>query len=86
LQDVNPIGAHIGLGDRPDTATTIEIIGVVPDFSRRTLRDQQVETIFLPFFDQQSGDGTLFVKSRGTDEEACCRTEMSLHLFDVRLD
>jgi predicted permease len=70
FQDQNPIGARIGLGSRPDTKTTIEIIGVVKDFSRRTLRDQQVETIFLQYFDNQSGDGTFYVRIRGSAEGA----------------
>ena len=70
FQDQNPIGARIGLGNRPDTKTTIEIIGVVKDFSRRTLRDQQVETIFLQYFDNQSGDGTFYVRIRGSAESA----------------
>lgn len=68
--DQNPIGAFIGMGNRPDTKTTIEIIGVVRDFSRRSLRDQQVETIFLQYFDNQSADGTFYVKIRGNAESA----------------
>jgi ABC-type antimicrobial peptide transport system permease subunit len=68
--DRNPIGAHIGMGNRPDTTTTIEIIGVVKDFSRRTLRDEQVETIFLQYFDSQSADGTFYVRIRGSAESA----------------
>jgi predicted permease len=70
FKNQNPIGATIGLGNRPDTKTTIEIIGVVKDFSRRSLRDQQVETIFLQYFDNQSGDGTFYVRARGDAEHA----------------
>lgn len=70
FQDHNPIGAHIGMGNRPDTKATIEIIGVVKDFSRRTLRDEQVETIFLQYFDNQSGDGRFYVRIRGSAERA----------------
>jgi predicted permease len=65
FKDRDPIGAFIGMGDRPNTKTTIEIIGVVNDFSRRSLRDQQVETIFLQYFDNQSADGTFYVRIRG---------------------
>jgi len=82
---LNPIGAHIGLGTRPDTKTTIEIIGVVRDFSRRTLRDQQVETIFLPYFDQQSGDGTFFVKTRGRAERAFAPVRAAIARVDPQL-
>ena len=50
FKDQDPIGARLGLGARPDTKTNIEIIGVVKDFSRRTLRDEQVETMFLQYW------------------------------------
>lgn len=70
FKDQNPIGALIGLGNRPDTKTTIEIIGVVKDFSRRTLRDEQVETIFLQYFDNQSSDGRFYLRIRGSAERA----------------
>ncbi len=70
FKDQNPIGAHLGLGGRPDTKATIEIIGVVKDFSRRTLRDEQVETIFLQYFDNQSGDGRFYLRIRGSAEPA----------------
>jgi predicted permease len=70
FKDQNPIGARIGMGNRPDTKTTIEIIGVVKDFSRRTLRDEQVETIFLQYWDNQSADGTFYVRIRGSAESA----------------
>jgi ABC-type antimicrobial peptide transport system permease subunit len=42
----------------------------VKDFSRRTLRDEQVETIFLQYFDNQSGDGRFYVRIRGSAERA----------------
>jgi ABC-type antimicrobial peptide transport system permease subunit len=58
------------MGNRPDTQATIEIIGVVRDFSRRNLRDQQVETIFLQYWDNQSADGTFYVRIRGNAEPA----------------
>jgi predicted permease len=82
---LNPIGAHIGMGIRPDTKTTIEIIGVVRDFSRRTLRDQQVETIFLNYFDQQSNDGTFFVKTRGRAESAFAPIRSAIAKVDPQL-
>ena len=70
FKEQSPIGASIGMGNRPDTKTTIEIIGVVKDFSRRSLRDEQVETIFLQYWDNQSADGTFYVKIRGSAESA----------------
>lgn len=70
FRDQNPIGAHIGLGSRPDTKAAIEIIGVVRDFSRRTLRDEQVETIFLNYFDNQSAGGRFYLRTRGNPANA----------------
>jgi predicted permease len=85
FKDQNPIGARIGLGDRPDTKAAIEIIGVVKDFSRRTLRDQQVETIFLQYFDNQSGDGTFYVKVRGGAESAMSAIRAAVAQVDPAL-
>jgi len=51
------------LGNRPDTVTDIEIIGVVRDFNRRTLRHDAAEMFFLPFWDQSSGDGTFYLRT-----------------------
>jgi len=85
FQDQNPIGARIGLGNRPDTKTTIEIVGVVKDFSRRTLRDEQVETIFLQYFDNQSGDGTFYVRIRGRAETAVSQIRSAVAQVDPEL-
>lgn len=64
FKDRSPVGHRLGLGNRPDTVTDIEIIGVVRDFSRRTLRDDAVELFFLPFWDQSSADGTFYLRTR----------------------
>ena len=85
FKDQNPIGARIGLGIRPDTKTTIEIIGVVKDFSRRTLRDEQVETIFFQYFDNQSGDGTFYVRIRGSAESAFNAIRLAVAQVDPEL-
>jgi predicted permease len=66
----SPVGVRLGTGNRPDTATDIEIIGVVRDFSRRSLRDEELEQAFFPFWDNQSGDGAFYVKTRGNPEAA----------------
>ena len=65
LKGQNPIGARVALSNRPDADPTIEIIGVVRDFSRRTLRDGEYEQMFVQFWDQDSGDGTFYVRIRG---------------------
>jgi predicted permease len=61
----SPIGARIGFGANVNTVTDVEIIGVVKDFSRRNLRDAEVEQAFLPFWVQDSDDGTFYVRVRG---------------------
>jgi predicted permease len=81
----NPIGARIGLGNRPDTKTDIEIIGVVKDFSRRNLRDEQVETIFLQYWDNQSADGTFYVRTRGNAESAFSAIRSAIAQVDPEL-
>lgn len=64
----NPLGARIGRGALPDTVADIEIIGVVKDFSRSTLRDDRPGLVILPFWDRQSATGVFYVKTRGTPE------------------
>jgi predicted permease len=66
----SPVGFRLGTGNRPDTVTDIEIIGVVRDFSRRSLRDEQLEQAFFPFWDNQSGDGAFYLKMREKPESA----------------
>lgn len=85
FKDQNPIGAHIGMGIRPDTKTTIEIVGVVKDFSRRTLRDEQVETIFLQYFDNQSSDGRFYLRIRGSAERAFSSIRSAIAQVDPEL-
>ena len=81
----NPIGAHIGMGTQQGTQPAIEIIGVVTDFSRRTLRDEQVETIFLQYFDNQSSDGRFYIKTRGSAERAFTAIRAAIARVDSQL-
>jgi predicted permease len=59
----NPIGAHLGLGNQPDTRTTIEIVGVVPTFSYRGLRETD-DQAFFPVFDAPATSGTFWIRTR----------------------
>jgi predicted permease len=61
----NPVGSRLGVGDDPNTTTDIEIIGVVRDFSRRSLRDGAIEQAFFPYWDRDSDGGTFYVSVRG---------------------
>jgi hypothetical protein len=65
--DRSPLGYRLGVGNRPDTRTEIEIVGVVRDFNHRSLREDQ-EHAFFPFWDQQSTDGAFYLRVRGNPE------------------
>jgi predicted permease len=65
----NPIGSHVGLGNRPGVVTNIEIVGVSGGFSRRNLRDD-VEQVFFPYWEGNSTGGTFYVKVRGRPQSA----------------
>ena len=64
--DRDPVGARIGAGNRPDTPTDIEIIGVVREVSRVNLRDLDVDQVFYNFWDNQSENGAFYVRARDT--------------------
>jgi predicted permease len=65
--DRSPIGYRVGLGNRPNTITNIEIVGVVRDFSYLNLREER-EHVFFPF--RESAGGTFYVRARGKAESA----------------
>ena len=60
FKDRHPIGARIGRGNQPDTIADAEIIGVIKDFSRSTLRDDRV------------GAGVLSVLGSAVGQWHCC--------------
>jgi ABC-type antimicrobial peptide transport system permease subunit len=59
----SPIGARIGLGDQPDTRTTIEIVGVVKTFSYSGIRETE-DQLFLPLFEGAFAGAGFWVRSR----------------------
>jgi predicted permease len=61
----SPLGRRVGLGEREDARTDIEIVGVVRDFSYRDLREQ-TEQAFLPYFEGDWTAGTYYLRVRGT--------------------
>ena len=85
FRDRSPVGAHIGAGNRPDTRMDIEIIGVVREVSRVNLRDQDVDQIFYNFWDNQSENGTFFVRMRDTPESAARAIRAVVAEVDPRL-
>ena len=83
----SPVGYRLGFGNRPDTRTTVEIIGVVKGFSRRTMRDDRdnIEQAFVPYWDRQSGGGTFYVKVRGKPEAAFASIRAAVAQVDPAL-
>jgi len=95
--DRSPLGAHIGIGNRPDTEANIEIIGVVREVNRRSLRDRDLDQIFLNFWDNQSENGSFYVRARGNPQAAAAAIRsvvaavepalpVSVVTFDDRID
>jgi predicted permease len=68
--DRPPLGRRVGIGNQPDTPATIEIVGVIEDFSYRSLRLKESEHVFFPFWDRQAEDGVFYLRVRGTPEAA----------------
>jgi predicted permease len=85
FKDRSPIGARMGFGARTDTVTDIEIIGVVKDFSRRNLRDPEVEQAFVPYWVRDSDDGTFYVRLRGGAEAAFASIRAAIAQVDPAL-
>ncbi len=81
---LSPIGRRIGQGDRPDAKVTIEIVGVVRDFSYRNLREQ-TEQAFFPFFEGSGASGTFYVRVRGTPSSALASLRTAVGRVDHTL-
>jgi len=61
----SPIGRLVGFGSQPNTPTQTRIVGLVSDFSRRSLRDAELPQAFVPFWDGDSRNGTFYLRARG---------------------
>ena len=82
--DRNPIGSRLGLGNRPDTATDIEIVGVVRTFSYRGLRETD-DQAFFPFFESAIGGGTFWIRTRVASESAFASIRAAVRSVDPGL-
>jgi predicted permease len=61
----NALGAHIGMGTGPNVKPDTEIVGVVEDFSYRSVRERWEQA----YFPADAGS-TFYVRFRGTPESA----------------
>jgi predicted permease len=80
----NPLGALICQGSGPDAQPTIEIVGVVADFSYRGLREQS-EQAYFPLLEGSDAGGHFYVKVRGTPEQAAQSIRSIVHQADPAL-
>jgi predicted permease len=63
----NPLGVRICRGTGPNAKPTMEIVGVMSDFSYRGLRDN-TEQAYFPFYEGEHPFGTFYVRVRGNPE------------------
>ena len=63
----DPLGMRICMGTGPDVKPTMEIVGVMSDFSYRGLRDN-TEQAYFPFYESEHPFGTFYVRVRGNPE------------------
>jgi predicted permease len=82
--DLNPIGARVGLGNRPDTKTNIEIVGVVEDFAYRGLREMD-DQVFFPYFEGGGRGGTFWVRTRTSSATAIAAIRAAVRQLDPTL-
>ncbi len=84
--DRSPLGARIAFGAAPNVETTIEIVGVVPTFSRRArgLRDPE-EQAFFPFFEGTIGASMLYVRTRVPSAAAFASMRAAVRRIDPAL-
>jgi predicted permease len=80
----SPIGARIGLGNRPDTRTDIEVVGVVSTFSYRGLRETD-DQAFFPFFEGSFPGGTFWLRTRTESSAAFASIRAAVRQFDPAL-
>ena len=82
--DVNPVGARLGIGDRPDTKANVVIVGVVEDFSYRGLREMD-DQAFFPYFEGGGRGGTFWVRTRTSSQAAIAAVRAAVKQLDPSL-
>ena len=71
LSNIDPIGARMGVGDRPDVELNAEIVGVVQSFRDSRLRAVDPQ-IFFSLWERERavGQGTFYVRTRVPSDAA----------------
>jgi predicted permease len=84
----SPVGHRVGVGTQPNIPASIEIVGMVKDFSFRFLRDDaEPEHVFFPFAQTGplAGNGTFYIKVRDEPASASAPVRAAVAAFDPRL-
>jgi len=76
----NPLGAHVAMGTGPNVKPDTEIVGVVEDFSYRSVRERWEQA----YFPADSGS-TFYVRFRGTPEAAAAEMRAIIRNADPAL-
>ncbi len=84
LEGTDPLGARVGIGDRPDTDADIQIVGVVSTFQDRGLREQEPQ-VFFPLWELQTGGGVFYVRTRSSSPAAAAAIRATLQKVDPTL-
>jgi predicted permease len=77
----NPIGTQVSSGSGPDVKPTMEIVGVMSDFSYRGLREDS-EQAYFPFYEWDHPFGTFYVRVQGSPESSFASLRDIVHSAD----
>jgi predicted permease len=83
-QDFDPLGARLGIGDRPDTIASKEIVGVVRSFHDFGLRKPEAE-VFFPLWEGSVSGGTFYVRSRRSSQAAARSIRTAVARIDPKV-
>ena len=82
--DRSPLGARLGFGNRPDTKTEMEVVGVVKTFSYRGLREVD-DQVFVPFLESTIGGTNYYVRTRASSPAAFAAIRGAVRTLDPAL-
>jgi predicted permease len=93
----DPLGARLGIGNRPDVVAGIEIVGVLKNFHDYDLRAPAPQ-VYFPLWERTVEEGTFFLRSRNAPDAAArsiraavaridpALTVFSMHSLDDQFD
>jgi predicted permease len=82
--DRSPLGARLGFGNRPDTRTEMEVVGVVKTFSYRGLREVE-DQVFVPFLERTDSGSNYYVRTRTDSKRAFASIGAAARALDPAL-